>query len=190
MKILKKIFAAPNYLLNRLVFIYRNVECADFPTIAGRISLRGPGRLVIGKKVVINSAFNANPVGINSKTAFHIGPSATVKIGDKVGISNSLFYALGSITIEDNVLIGGGCQFLDSDFHSISYEERILGDDRQKNIRPILIKEGAFIGASCIILKGVTVGERSVVGAGAIVVKDIPAGEIWAGNPAKFIKKV
>ena len=113
-----------------------------------------------------------------------------MKIGDNSGISNSLFYALGQITIEENVYIGGGCQFMDSDFHSISYEERVLGDDKQKNIRPILIKEGVFIGASCIILKGVTIGARSVVGAGAVVVKDIPAGEIWGGNPAKFIKKL
>ena len=52
---------------------------------------------------------------------------------------------------------------------------------------PVRICEGAFIGAGCYILKGVTIGEHAIVGAGSVVAKDIPAGEIWAGNPAKKI---
>ena len=55
---------------------------------------------------------------------------------------------------------------------------------------PVVIKDGAFIGAHCIILKGVSIGEKSVVGAGSVVTKSIPDGEIWAGNPAKFIRRI
>lgn len=51
------------------------------------------------------------------------------------------------------------------------------------------IKQNAFIGANVIITKPVTIGEDAVVGAGSIVTKDIPDGEVWAGNPAKFIRK-
>lgn len=54
----------------------------------------------------------------------------------------------------------------------------------------VVIKDGAFIGAHTIVLKGVTIGERSIVGAGSVVSRSIPDYEIWAGNPAKFIKKV
>lgn len=32
-------------------------------------------------------------------------------------------------------------------------------------------------------------GENAIVGAGSIVTKDIPANEVWAGNPARFIRK-
>ena len=56
--------------------------------------------------------------------------------------------------------------------------------------RPVVIRDGAFIGAHSIILKGVTVGEKSVVGAGSVVTRSIPDGEIWAGNPARFIRKL
>jgi len=52
-----------------------------------------------------------------------------------------------------------------------------------------VIQEGAFVGASSIILKGVTIGKHSIVAAGSVVSKSIPAGEIWGGNPAKFIRK-
>ena len=51
------------------------------------------------------------------------------------------------------------------------------------------IKKNAFIGTGTIITKPVTIGERSIVGAGSIVTKNIPDDEVWAGNPARFIRK-
>lgn len=40
-----------------------------------------------------------------------------------------------------------------------------------------------------LVVKPVTIGERAIIGAGSVVTKDIPANEVWAGNPAKFIRK-
>ncbi|MCB0751466.1 MAG: acyltransferase [Ignavibacteriae bacterium] len=121
---------------------------------------------------------------------FYIAPNAIIDIGNNVGISSSLFYSLDKIIIEDNVLIGGGCQILDNDFHSLMYEDRVIYGDREVKSSPILVKEGAFIGTSSIILKGVTIGERSIVAAGSVVVKSIPDNQIWGGNPAKFIRNI
>lgn len=53
----------------------------------------------------------------------------------------------------------------------------------------ITIGEGAFIGTNTIISKSVRIGNRSIIGAGSVVTKDVPDDEIWAGNPARFIKK-
>lgn len=53
----------------------------------------------------------------------------------------------------------------------------------------VLIEEDAFIGTKTIITKPITIGKRAVVGAGSVVTKNIPADEIWAGNPARFIRK-
>lgn len=53
----------------------------------------------------------------------------------------------------------------------------------------IIIKENAYIGCKTIICKPVTIGANSIVGAGSIVTKDVPEGEVWAGNPARFIRK-
>jgi len=101
-----------------------------------------------------------------------------------------LFYASKSITIEDDVLVGGACQFLDHDFHNLDYEVRVHDADKKYAEAPIVIKKGAFIGTRVIVLKGVTVGERSIIAAGSVVTKSVPADEIWGGNPARFIKSL
>lgn len=51
------------------------------------------------------------------------------------------------------------------------------------------IKIGSYtsVGANCMILPGVTIGERCIIGGGSVVTKSVPDGCIVAGNPAKFV---
>ena len=53
----------------------------------------------------------------------------------------------------------------------------------------VYIGERCFIGTGTIICKDVRIGRNCIIGAGSVVTKDIPDNEIWAGNPARFIKK-
>lgn len=46
------------------------------------------------------------------------------------------------------------------------------------------------IGANCVVLGPVTIGEGAIIGAGPVVVKDIESGSSYAGNPAKLIRKL
>jgi acetyltransferase-like isoleucine patch superfamily enzyme len=98
----------------------------------------------------------------------------------------------GEIVIEDDVLIGPGVHFYTSNhFFSKSqlpisyqgYPPATIDDS-------ILIKRGAWIGASTIILPGVIIGENAVVGAGTIVSKAVPPYTVFAGNPGKILKIV
>lgn len=50
------------------------------------------------------------------------------------------------------------------------------------------IGSNCFIGASSIIMSGVTVGDHCVVAAGSIVTKDVPSHSLVAGNPARVIR--
>ena len=45
-----------------------------------------------------------------------------------------------------------------------------------------------FIGINVVICNSVTIGKGAIVGAGSIVTKDIPPYQVWAGNPARYIK--
>lgn len=66
---------------------------------------------------------------------------------------------------------------------------RLNGDTDIKS-RPVNIGKNVFVGGHVIILKGVTIGDGAIIGAGSVVTKDVPTNEIWAGNPATFVKKV
>ena len=78
---------------------------------------------------------------------------------------------------------------MDTDFHPLDYISRRVGIDGTLTA-PIRIEDDVFIGAGVIIMKGVTIGKHSVIGAGAVVTKSVPENEVWAGNPAHFIRKV
>lgn len=56
---------------------------------------------------------------------------------------------------------------------------------------PLSIGVGARIGARAIVLYSCNaVGAGAVVGAGSVVTHDVPAHELWAGNPARFIRRL
>jgi acetyltransferase-like isoleucine patch superfamily enzyme len=57
-------------------------------------------------------------------------------------------------------------------------------------VAPVRLKRGCYLGAACLILPGVTVGERAVVGAGAVVTRDVPPGKIALGVPARVVRDV
>ncbi len=176
---------------NRREFEKNEVKCVEFPTINGRILIAKfaeGGTIRIGRKVVINSSFESNPVG-GTRTVFLIkGRDAVIEIGNEVGMSNTLIAAREKVVIGDGVSLGAGVKIMDTDFHSLDYAERM--EDINIPSRPVTIKKRAFIGMDAIILKGVTIGEDAVIGAGAVVTKNVPAGEIWVGNPARFAKKL
>ena len=86
---------------------------------------------------------------------------------------------------------------MDTDVHQLDYlvrrgEKPLDAKDARTTIQsaPVTIEDDVWIGANCMILKGVTIGARSVIGAGSVVTKSIPADCIAAGNPCKVIRKL
>jgi len=54
---------------------------------------------------------------------------------------------------------------------------------------PTIIGNDVWIGDRTIIKAGVTIGDGVVIGMGSVVTKNVPSYEIWAGNPARKIRK-
>lgn len=179
-----------NHIYNILVMKYRHVRCGKNLKINGRIYCvsNTVDGITIGNEVSINSCMKSNPIGGDTRTVLFAKGKGKIYIGDGCGISNATLFACDSITLGNNVLVGGNTKIYDSDFHWLNFERRM--NEQGGATSPIVVKDGAFIGAHSIILKGVIIGEKSIVGAGSVVTKSIPDGEIWAGNPAKFIRKI
>jgi len=184
------IISVINNCCNSFMLQYKGAICEERPTIYGRLRIYGGGPIRIGKGVVINSCESSNPIGGDTKTIFSLAHGGSLRIGNNVGLSNSTIVCHHEVIIEDDVRIGGSTKIYDTNFHSLDVEERLGRKPEIVKTAPICIKKGAFIGAHCIILKGVTIGQNSIVGAGAVVTKDVPDGEIWGGNPARFLRKV
>ena len=120
-------------------------------------------------------------IGANCNINCHVFIENDVYIGNNVTIKPGVQIWDG-VTLEDNVFIGP----------NVTFTNDLFPQSRQKNfsLKKTIIKKFATIGANATILGGITVGENVLVGAGSVVTKDVPANEIWAGNPAKFLKYI
>lgn len=126
--------------------------------------------------------------------AYAIGCSQ-ISIGERVvirpgtmlfGESNTIE---DTIIIEEDVLIGSGVHIYVEN-HSFDRVDIPIIDQGHSLAKIVILKKGCWIGANSIILPGVTVGENSVIGAGSVVTKPVPPRQVYAGNPAKFIKSI
>lgn len=96
-------------------------------------------------------------------------------------------------TIGDWTLIGMYVQIVGKNDHAIDEIGKPIrlstrvGDRPAQKYDAVDIGKDVWIGASAIVLSGVTIGMCSVVGAGSVVTKDIPPFSIAVGNPARVI---
>ena len=163
------------------------VKCGRFKTtgIPYVVVSRG-GIMEFGDGLTIHNHPFGNPL-CSGPCRFFVGPGKFLKIGNRVGISDAVLVAQDNLTIGNHVKIGAGVRIFTTDFHSLHPDER-MGIDKPETA-PVCVGDNAFLGAGSTILKGVSIGRNAVVGAGSVVTHDIPEGEIWAGNPARMIRR-
>lgn len=53
----------------------------------------------------------------------------------------------------------------------------------------IIIGNGVWLGARCILLAGAKIGDHCIVGAGSLILGEIAPYSIAVGNPARIVKK-
>jgi len=124
-----------------------------------------------------------------------IHPSASLRCGENIyfGVNSHInqfccIWASPSskIVMGDNLLMGPGVKMFSSNHGTDSSSQMNV---QQFSEGDIVIGNDVWIGANCVILSGVTIGDGAVIAAGAVVSKDIPPYTIAGGIPAKVIRE-
>lgn len=168
------------------------VEHGSHCVIHGKlyISLFPTASVKIGKNLYFSSGWGINALCANKRGVIYATEHASIKIGDNVGMSSTVLWAHNKIVIGNYVKIGGNCILIDTDAHNLDFSIRRGQYTDWGESAPIVVEDDAFIGANCIILKGVTIGARSIIAAGSVVTKSIPADCVAGGNPARVIRQL
>lgn len=143
----------------------------------------------LGRDVAIYHFVNLYGCEIGDGTK--IGSFVEIQKGARVGrnckISSHTFICEG-VTIEDEVFVGHGVNFINDRYPRATTADGALATDADWTVERTTVRRGASIGTGATILSGVEIGESATVGAGAVVTKDVPASAIVVGNPAQTVK--
>lgn len=152
-------------------FIFET-DCVS--TISDDAAVRYRCAVCISAEIGGEGSFVSTPIS-------SIACASNIHIGKNVFINGGcLFMARGGITIEDDAQIAANVEFISNNHDP--YERMVL------LYKPVLIRQGAWIGAGAAILPGVSVGRYAIVGAGSVVTKDVGDYEVVVGNPARLVK--
>lgn len=135
-----------------------------------RVSLLRAFGARIGTGVVIKPS-------VDVKYPWHLVVGNDCWIGEHVWIDNLTTVRLGS-----DVCVSQGA-YLCTGNHN--WSDPAFG----LMMAPIQLGDGSWAGAKCILTPGVVLEEGAVAGAGSVVSGIVPALEIYAGNPARFLKR-
>ena len=147
------------------LFHFRHLKYSLYNNISpySMLEINKNGIIVFGRKLIIKR---------NSRIAVSGGKIA---IGANCGInSNCYIVSHENITIGNNVIIGPNVVIVD---HDHTFDETGVNSKMFKT-KSITINDGVWIGANCVILKGVTIGKNAIIAAGSIVNHDIPENTI------------
>jgi len=135
------------------------------------------------KEIFADTAFEIGEYTYGHPTILHWGEDATLKIGKFCSIAENVKIFLGGNHRADWVTT-----YPFSAFTAYFPEAAgIIGHPATRG--DVVIGNDVWIGYGASVLSGITIGNGAIVGAGAMVTKNIGPYEIWAGNPAVFIRK-
>ncbi len=141
--------------------------------------------VIFGENVTIIEPVNIYGCKIGQDS--FVGPFTEIQkevvIGERCKVQSHAFIC-ELVTIGNNCFIGHGVMFVNDLFKTGG---PALGD--RHLLKSTTIGNNVSIGSNATILPA-EICDNVVIGAGAVVTKDITKPGIYAGNPARFLRKV
>ena len=113
---------------------------------------------------------------VNVKYPWHLEIADDVWIGEDVWLDS-----LARISIASNVCISQGAYLLTGNH---DYTDLAFG----LIVKPIIVEEGAWVGARAVVCPGAKIGRHAVVTVGSVLTRNAEADGIYVGNPARSVK--
>ena len=192
-RLVLKALSVFDFLKAKFLCWHWGVVCKGRVQILGKcfIRTRKKGEIVLGDRVVFNSRFCTNLVGLINPTVLDTRLGGRIEVGDNSGGSSVIISSKTNVTIGARCKIGGNVRIFDHDFHSVDPKIRATPEDLN-NIKSATIKIGddCFVGTNAIILKGTELGARTIVAAGSVVFGlKAPPDSLVKGNPAIIVPR-
>lgn len=160
-----------------------------------------PGGEVLAKNRHVSDSISVGAGTHIRGQLFTFGHGGRITMGSYCYVGdNSKLWSAVRLSIGDRVLIGHNTSIFDSDTHPLNARQRhdqyveiiTKGHPSEIDLReePVTIEDDVWIGASVVVLKGVTIGRGAVIGAGSVVTHDVAPYVLVAGNPARVVREL
>lgn len=138
---------------------------------------------------------------VNDGAMFDVGPRGAVRIGECALLTSPWFICDAEITVGAFTMVSWSVVLMDTYRMPLDLQGRRRELDRVPDCpwrkvaaevaaRPISIGSDVWIGFESVVLPGVTIGDGSIIGARSVVAEDVAPYTVFAGNPARFVKRL
>lgn len=153
----------------------------DDVLISRRASVYGASRVHVG-----------DHVRIDDFAVITAGPDERVRIGSHVHIAaHSALYGGGGITLDDFVTVSGRTSIysVTDDYGGEVMTNPTVPHEYTRVVRRrVRVGRHVVIGAGCVVMPGVTIGEGSAIGAMTFVPHSLEPWGVYIGVPARLLR--
>lgn len=174
------------------------LHAAPSAKVAATVIVRGCGKVILGEFVTVEdhvlldagSAVDS-VIEIGARTKIKQGAilrtyDGAVRIGMRASIGEyTILAGHGGLQIGNTVIVGGHCYFSAADH---IFEGDVAVRFQGETARGIVVGDGAWFGARCVVLDGVVVGRNCVIGAGSVLSQSLQGDTVCLGTPCREIR--